>query len=95
MKKYIYLSLIFLCLALLLYFFQIYFYMDAYRKYFSIATLLVFYPSLFISVIFSIKSLVYLRNNPNKENRVIYFILSSLSILFLSFIIIKLLLVLN
>lgn len=93
MKKYISISIITFFIAISIYIIQVCFYTDFYRRYFSFLAILIFYPCLFISLIYSIKGLLLI--NKNKDNKkVFYYILCLPGLIFFLFFCYKMIIVL-
>lgn len=81
MKNNVKFSLCFLLLAVSIYLLQIFYYNDYYRQYFTLVNFFLFYPSLILSVYFSLKILFSFFKSKERKN-MINLVLSLPSIIF-------------
>ncbi len=93
LKKSTFLSLFFFVLSLIIYFIPYILDTDHFRKFLSFLSLYIFYPSLLLSVIFSIRSFMIISNYKLKTDK-IYVIINLLSIFFFIYFVIRMFVVL-
>ena len=92
-KKGTYLSFLFFVIAILIYFVRYFIDGDYYRNLLSYMTLYVFYPSLLISIFLSIRNLGLINSYKELVQKKKWIILNCLSIIFVVYFIIKMILV--
>ncbi|PKV52453.1 hypothetical protein ATE84_4568 [Aquimarina sp. MAR_2010_214] len=95
LKRNTYLSLLFFILVILTYLLRDFIDDNYYRKFLSWTTLFIFYPSILLSVFFSIKSFNLIYNNKELAQKNKWIILNSLSIIFALYFIVKIILVMS
>lgn len=94
-KKHTIFSILFLIVALIIFFLKDVIDRDYYRNFLGIMTVYVFYPSVLMSVFFSIKNLTLISADRNIVSKHKWTILNFLSIAFAIFFVIKIVLVMN
>lgn len=86
-------SLLFLIVVIFSYFLRLFINNDVYRKLLSIVSIFVFYPSIFLSLLFSLKSMKLGLKTEIRHKSVIIF-LNSLIYIFLIFFVLKIIITL-
>jgi len=93
-NKYTVVSLVFGFLVSLTYCLRFLIDSDIYRKLLSLITLFIFYPSLLISLFFSIKSFYLISKTKQLKNRALFIFFNSLIFIFFIYFMIKMIIVL-